>query len=216
MSASPFWRIPRMWERQTVVCIGGGPSLTQAQVDACRGRARVIAINDAYRLCPWADMLYFCDDQWWRWHRDRPDYRAFAGIKVTLENGHAVDEPGVRRFRNMGREGFNPEPDGIKTGGNGGYQAMHVAAHAGAARIILLAYDMKPAGDGRTHWFGEHPKPTWPSVFENVMLKTFPTLAPELMRRGVEVINATPGSALALWPIVTIEEALAGAQSAAA
>lgn len=215
MPSSPFWRVPDLWRGHTVVCIAGGPSLTQAQIDACRGRAKVIAVNDAYRLCPWADILYFCDDQWWRWHKDRPEYRSFAGLKVTLENTHIVDDANVRRVRNMGRDGFNAEPDGVKTGGNSGFQAVHVAAHLGAARILLLGYDMKSAPDGRTHWFGEHPKPTVPGVFASVMLKLFPTIAPELKRRGIEVINVTPGSALECFAKMSLEEALSVTAAAA-
>jgi len=30
----------------------------------------VLAINDAYRLAPWADWLYACDDRWWRFHHE--------------------------------------------------------------------------------------------------------------------------------------------------
>ena len=59
------WAVPPIWRGATVVCLGGGPSLTAADAAQCRGRARVIAINDAYRLVPWADLLYFCDYRWW-------------------------------------------------------------------------------------------------------------------------------------------------------
>jgi len=36
---------------------------------------------------------------------------------------------------------------------------VNLAVQLGAARILLLGYDMR-AVDGKTHWFGEHPWPT--------------------------------------------------------
>jgi hypothetical protein len=80
---SHLWTPARLFAGKAIVCLGGGPSLTQAQVDACRGRAHVIAINDAFRLAPWADVLYACDWQWWK---ANPEAYDFAGLKVSIEN----------------------------------------------------------------------------------------------------------------------------------
>ena len=73
------------WIGETVVCIGGGPSLTLADVTSIAGKARVIAINDAYRMAPWADMLYACDLKWWRWHDGAP---YFLGEKWTQDHNN--------------------------------------------------------------------------------------------------------------------------------
>lgn len=51
--------------RDTIVCVASGESLTRADVNYCRGKARVLAINDNYRIAPWADWLYACDGRWW-------------------------------------------------------------------------------------------------------------------------------------------------------
>ena len=65
----PYWSIPKCWPGECVAILGGGFSLTQAQVDHCRGRCRVIAINRAFKLAPWSDWLYGCDsDRFWTWH----------------------------------------------------------------------------------------------------------------------------------------------------
>jgi hypothetical protein len=72
-----YWRVQPEWRGQTVVIVGGGPSLTKEQVDAAghvvvgRAAPKVIAINNAIELAPWADVLYFCDARWYEWHRDR-------------------------------------------------------------------------------------------------------------------------------------------------
>ena len=77
------WTAPRLWPGETLACLGVGPSLTAAQVAALRGKTRSIAINDAWRLAPWADVLYACDGRWWRKHKGVP---AFKNLKVTLSN----------------------------------------------------------------------------------------------------------------------------------
>ena len=204
-----WWPAPRLWPGETVACLGGGPSLTQADVDRLRGRARVIAINDAWRLATWADVLYGCDWRWWLKHRGVP---GFAGLKVSLSNshGHLVDYPEIRLLENTGVDGLEVRASGLRTGRNGGYQAINLAVHLGARRILLLGYDMRAATDGRTHWFGDHADwPTRPSVYATAMLPHFAGLAAALRDAGVETINCTPGSVLTAFPMAEVETVLA-------
>ena len=72
--------LPRLADGGTVVCLASGPSLTTEDVAYVRGRATVIAVNDAVRLAPWADVLYSNDSTWWL--RNRAWYWDFLGIKV--------------------------------------------------------------------------------------------------------------------------------------
>jgi len=191
-----------------VACLGGGPSLTQADVDRLRGRVRVIAINDAWRLAPWADVLYGCDWRWWVKHGGVP---GFAGIKVSLSNsrGHLDEYPEIRLLENTGVDRLEPRPNGLRTGHNGGFQAINLAVHFGARRILLLGYDMKAGDGGRTHWFGDHADwPTRPTIYATAMLPHFAGLAAALRDAGVEAINCTPDSALTVFPIQDVETAL--------
>jgi hypothetical protein len=201
--------VPRLWPGATVVCLGGGPSLTKQQVDLAAGRARALAINDAWRLAPWADVLYACDWRWWQTYDGVP---GFAGLKVTLSNsrGHLDAWPDIRMVENTGTEGLEDAPTGLRTGRNGGYQAINLAVHLGARRVVLLGYDMKAAPDGRTHWFGDHADwPTRTTIYETVMRPHFAGLVAPLARRAVEVVNATPESALDAFPKMRLEEVLA-------
>ncbi len=207
MAESSFWPVPRLWDGATIVCLGGGPSLTQEQVDYCRGRARIIAINDSYRLAPWADLLYFCDRRWFEWHQARAEFRTFKGSKVTLDEQVLKAHPEIRGVKNTGRDGLETDPTGVRTGRNGGYQAINLAVHLGARRIVLLGYDMRLVA-GRTHWHGGHPVAIRDTVFTNSMLPCFPSLVKPLKELGVEVLNATPGSALTVFPMVELEAAL--------
>src|SRR4051812_43958873 len=62
-----IFSVPRSWEGQTCVILAGGPSLKNenlALLDAYH--PRVIAINDSWKLRPYASVLYFCDLEWWQ------------------------------------------------------------------------------------------------------------------------------------------------------
>ena len=202
-----FAVIERAWEGQTVVCIGGGPSVTPSAVDSIRGRARVIAINNAYILAPWAEMCYFADTRWWEWHQNQPVFKSFAGHKVTIENtGLLIKDEAVFMLHNLNNEQLSESPNGIHTGSNGGYQAVNIAVLSGAKRIILLGYDMRFPG-GKSHWHGGHPVKN-PADHYTMYAGKFATMLPQLKRLGVEVINATPGSAIKCFPFMDLNEAL--------
>lgn len=164
-------------------------------------RLPTIAVNDAFTVAPWADMLYAADAKWWIYHCQTA--LKFEGLKVTAQN--ALPYKAVMLLEQTGVTGFDPDPMKIRTGGNSGYQAIHIAIHAGAARILLLGFDMR--GD---HFFGKHPKGLRnpdPNSFKN-WIQRFPALR----NRGAEIINCTPGSALDAFPKMPIDEAIACCQ----
>lgn len=190
-----YWRADGSWNGRTVVIVGGGPSVTTAQVRAiglarAADRIRVIAINDAVYPCWFADIVWGCDARWWRYHGTLP---GFSGIKLALTDTGGLP-PGVMLMKNTGEEGFDPDPWSVRTGRNGGYQALHVAVHMGATTVLLVGYDMQGQ-----HWFGRHPAEVHPHAGNPAMHRRiyfFARLAPLLKERGVRVVNVTPGSAL--------------------
>lgn len=208
-----MWTIPRLWPGATVAVLASGPSMSKAIADsleAAPNRPKVIAVNDTAKLAPWADMIYAADGDWWRLNR-------WADQLLTLKVG-MCQHPGVlelaisRRTLERGADrhnGFDEDPSRLRTGGNSGYQAISVAVHADAARVLLFGFDMHG-----THWHGEHPAPlrnTHPDTFA-VWLRRFDELAPMLAQRGVDVVNCTPGSALTCFRTMTPDEAIACAQ----
>lgn len=198
-----FSDVPRLCPGGTVVCIGGGPSLTQEDVDFVRGKAdAVIAINDAYRLAPWADILYACDSRWWKWHRGVPK---FQGLKYSLQKP-SIMWKGVQILQNTGTDGLERKPNGVRTGRNSGYQAMNVAFHLGAKRILLLGYDMQIKPGGKAHWFGSHPEGGPPPV--QSFRGMFRCLVGPLEKEGVTVINCSRETALDAFPRMDLKLAL--------
>lgn len=201
--------VPRLFPNATIVCIGGGPSLTAADVEMCRGRAPVVAISDAWRLAPWADVLYSCDPTWWRVHGGVP---AFGGLKYGLAHPKERHEPGVIALANTGDHGLEREPSGLRAGlrggSNSGYQAINLSVHLGASRIVLLGYDMQPAANGRTHWFGAHSDPLKNASPYGMFRRSFEALVDPLRAIGVVVVNASRQTALTAFPRQPLDAAL--------
>jgi hypothetical protein len=165
----PVVPVPKLWPGSTVVCLGTGPSLTAEDVEAVRGRAKVIAINNAHALAPWADVLYAC----------------------------------VQVLRKSGQGGIDTDPTSLRTGSNSGYQAIGLAIHFGATRILLLGYDMR--GE---HFFGKHPDGSAPPFA--LCLSKFATLVEPLQKLGVTVINCSRKTAIpeTVFPRMPLGEAL--------
>jgi hypothetical protein len=229
--ADRFSEVIPAWAGETVVLIGGGPSLTLDQVEQVRvahaaREARVIAINDAYLWAPWADVHYAADVRWHRWQDQgvaKPDlgltagqaraaWSEFAGEKCSIENstGH-VDDDAVHLLRNahgaVNGFGLSLDPRALVTGRNSGFQALNLAVLAGAKTIILLGFDGKQGADGRAHWFGEHPEPTPAAAFA-IYRQAMSAAENDLEVAGVRVLNCSPGSAIDTFPKVLLEDAL--------
>jgi hypothetical protein len=193
--------VPRLWPGGMVACLATGPSLTQADVDAVRGKVDgVIAISDAIDLAPWADVLYSCDGRWWTWRKGMPSY---TGPKYALkDDARKWKSHGVQMLRHTGRQGLELAPDAIRDGANSGYQAINLAVHFGASRILLLGYDMHGQ-----HFFGQHPDGSKPNF--GICLEVFPSIVKPLADLGVRVVNCTRKTALTCFPRESLESALA-------
>ena len=66
---------------------------------------------------------------------------------------------------------------------------------------MLVGYDMRHVG-GKSHFFGDHPQGLYQRGEYGSFIKKF-TEPPD----GVTIINATPGSALEIYPIMEFEDA---------
>lgn len=204
--------VPRLWPGALAVILASGPSLGRqdlAPLHAAHaaGRCRVMAVNDSWRKYSAADLLYACDDQWWV---KESGAAAFAGLKVT-QDALAAKRYGLMRVPSVDEPGLSLDPLRIHTGLNGGFQALNLALLLGAARILLLGYDMRLGPAGEKHWHPDHqgacfnPDPVklaeWACRFEET--------PPMLATAGVAVINCTPGSAIGCFPRGELAEELA-------
>lgn len=211
----------------TCVILAGGPSLRTQNLQPLYSTKglRIITINDSWRLLDSAyipDVCYFCDNQWWQKQlamnpRSRDNSKSFHDLiyKANWITGAAGFEnhPQVRSIKLTKELGLELDPKGVAHGHNSGYQAINLAYHFGAKRIVLLGYDMKLSKDGRTHWHDNSTisPETFRMELEKSFLPHFKTMKAALKKAGVEVINATPDSALDAFPRLSGPDALKAA-----
>jgi len=178
-------------------------------IDILPDEWRVLVVQDAYRLMPWADALYGCDARWWDSHRGCSD---FTGIKwSTHAKGSCADDKidvgekyDLHLVKGAHSGGFSTDPGVIHYGDNSGYQALNLAVLFGSTYIVLVGFDMRHVG-GKSHFFGDHPQGLHQRPeYESFARKFDKAPAPD----GVTIINATPGSALRCYQMMDLEKAI--------
>ena len=196
------------WRGELCAVVASGPSAKSAPIGALQGKARAIAVNESWRLCPWADVLYGCDAKWWRWRGGVPE---FLGMKVSQDAEACHAYPGIRKVDivNTNSNEIVLEPGRIGSGGNSGFQALNLAVQFGATRILLIGFDMRV--DLGEHWHPRHYPPlSNPHPNDNLPRWRWALdgAAGALTTLGVKVFNCSAVSSLRAYPKMTIEEAL--------
>ena len=204
-------RIEPRWSGLAIVA-GSGPTLTSQVADLCRGH-HLIVVNDAYRLMPWADVLYACDARWWRHHEG---CRNFVGEKWTsYHEGRRAHVADIARCYKLHvclgakKSSFSLDPALIHYGMNSGFQAINLAILFGANPIILVGFDFRPVG-GKKHFFGDHPRAVANGSDYRAWIITMRQAAKELPKH-LTIINCTQGSAIKCFPMGNLKEVLDGA-----
>jgi hypothetical protein len=205
MSLPDWWP---SWTGDTRVIVASGPSAKDVPIDQAKGRARFIVTNSSWKLAPWADILFACDQSWWKHYSGCPE---FSGLKLTTDSKASAKFPEVRHVNcRKPDDRLVLKPLGtVGWGSNSGFQALNLAVQFGCAKIILVGFDMRL--DKGLHWHGRHPdqlsNPSvrvidrWRRSVDNAWGVIKPT--------GCRVINCSPISALKAYPKMTFEDALA-------
>jgi len=110
----------------------------------------------------------------------------------------AADRFGLTYVHAHNHSGLCRTPWEVHQGFNSGFQALNLAYHFGAERVLLLGFDMQVAPGEKTHFFGDYPPDTGlqvPSPYKE-FARAFGPLARDLASLGVEVINCSPSTAL--------------------
>lgn len=216
-----LWEVPEVWEGETFIIVASGPSAEIYDNNALlpyKEEARIIAVNDAYRLVPFADILYGADWWWWQKRKMVPEFNGFKigltydGIRGLPYSGWADSKEKDQlsyQLASTGKEGLELEDKrAIRTGQNSGYQAINLAVNLGADRIILLGFDMKSGKDANHFWgdYDDHGNPT--KGLYKQWKNNFKTMVEPLKEIGVQVINCTDGSALKCFPRCELERVI--------
>lgn len=202
-----FVSIDREWEGETAFLICGGPSVASQNIEALRGR-RVMAVNSSCYRAPFADILFFGDERWEM--ENRSAVKTFPGrvLSSSYGNVHCSYIEFLRRPKPSETPAglsFDPSEAWLRHTSVRG--AINVLCHLGVTEIVTLGLDGGPDATGRTHHHSAHPwgmnKDIW-----NLQGVELAGVAVALERRGVKLLNASPGSKIPFWPIVNLSDVL--------
>lgn len=201
--------VDRRWIGKRVIVAASGPSLSKEMATLCNGEL-VIAVNDAYKLFPNADVLYACDLSWWEINKFVPD---FSGERWT---SHSISPKNSKQnlsnselfhiISGRNAPGFSRDQSVIHYGNNSGFQAVNLAILFGAEEIILIGFDMRPV-DGKNHFFGEHKSPLRGNHSFNMWIHHFNEAA-KTVPKNIRIVNSTPNSALKCFPMIPLVNVL--------
>lgn len=209
------WEPEKLFAGKIVCVIGGGPTLKeQVWKDALQKTKGLpcIVVNNSYEIAPWADILHFADCIWWEWNGEqvktgwpKDKIMSTATSDVAKVNDTACERHVYRWWRDRNR--FTEDRKKLH-GWDGGTQAIHLAYHLGARRIVLFGIDMMPGKKGETQWHNKHKRKTRKENYEKRFLPSLKRMIPELQKRGCEVIRVTPGAELPGVKTLPVDEAL--------
>lgn len=176
----------------------------------------MIAVNNAYgdplkdekgkATCyvprQWTSAVWFGDSRWLDWHHKY--LKGFSGIIAHCAPRHEKNQS-LFYYKRGKQSGIDQRPSFVAWNKSSGGSAINFAYHLGASKIVLLGYDMHKV-DGKTNWHDDHPShnkdPYWR------FLRPFPFIAKDAESLNLTIINATPGSAIDCFPIMTLENYL--------
>ncbi len=221
-----MWTIPRIWEGSDVWILGGGPSVPiefnipdQVIQKVIKGSSpalyspymeklhskHVIGINVAYLIGTWIDIVFFGDTKFWL---ERQNSLAnFPGIKVSCHSGvNKFDWVKYCPHDKNHPKGISMVPGRVSWNENSGAAAISLAAQSGAKRIILLGFDMKLNGNNQQHWHNIYGKSTSKRFYAHMI--GFKQIAIDAKKLGIEIINASPDSAIQEFKKVKVKDIL--------
>jgi hypothetical protein len=202
-----------------VCCIATGPSLTLEQISQARRKGfTLVGCNNVWQIVPDLALLYACNLKWWQ-HYWSPALAAHPAAKWTT-NYEAATRYGLNWIAERNSPGLSTDQSIVHHGHGSGFTMLNLAYLLGAERIVLLGYSLAYAADydGKArqpgsvprHYFGEYPAELqhWPSqkVRDGVHVELRDLYRSVAEQGLIEIINATPGSALDCFPRMSIAD----------
>lgn len=192
-------------QADTVLIIASGPSLIRFPFHKLSGKGFTIAVNDAYRFVPWANVWITVDTlamlRRFPYGFQGETYAAvpadYGQLEAQYDCDRITDIPdGLRCLRRRNAFGLSEDPAEI-SGINSAFGALNFAYHLNPKRIVLFGIDGLRTG---FYFYGRRRG----SPKSDEVLRSIPALfasaVDQLKSRNIEVINASLQSAVTCFP----------------
>ena len=204
--------IPRLFEGEKAFVLATGPSLTQDVVDRIYSESgwRYIGISDCYRICPYLDFFYACDNRWWNLHYDKViEWGGSRNGYWCTEHTTKKVHPDLHWIIGSGGGGWSHDQSKIHYGGNSGYQILNIAHLLGIKYIVLIGFNMTVVGEEKKkHFFGNHPK----GLSQNTSYHSFAAAFQKIkVPADTTIIQTASPTKLNCFPKMSLEDAIQNA-----
>ena len=190
-----------VWSGQRCFIVGGGSSLTNFDFSQLNDEL-TIGINVAFtKFNP--TILFSTDSRFYSWIVNgtlgedvKQQFDDYRGWKVWLNVANYEYPDNIFRLDCGGETAFpSTIKEGLGHGNNSGYSALNLAVCLGANPIYLLGFDMRGANGLQKWWHKLYPCNQGEQIFQR-MIKNFNNVADLIKKKGIQVINLNPDSAL--------------------
>lgn len=205
----PHWTPTQDLAGKTVAIIGSGPQLATFDLNAVRGKPFIVTNSGCRRLRQIAtdsDILYFTDNAW---NENRPELAAGWPGPVITANRNVKARLGDKvRYIDVTALTLRMAVRADYAQASSGHIAACLAADMGAKKLVLIGFECTTV-DGVSHGHKDYTQSD-PLIYTNRFLPGWEMLAPAFERRGVEVVNVTPHSAIEWYRRGDLAEEMAG------
>jgi hypothetical protein len=198
---------PPNWDKETVYCLGGGPSLKGFDFGTLEGR-KVVAVNNAVYSYSASSAVISVDCTWIERNTSLLPLSFNGEIVLGVPEGDDTLCKDYQKFPEITwinwkqKPGLSLNPFVLHSPCTSGYAAVNYAVLKGAKRIILLGYDYCRAGE---HWFKPY---EWESGADEdiyaLWAKQYNSMVPVLEQLGVIVWNSNPNSQITAFPSIEL------------
>ena len=198
------WTVPKMWPGATCYILGGGPSMAYLEEKDFEiiKKKRTIVTNNAYQLAPWSEALFFMDHDWFKKHE--VSLASYHGLKVTIAN-QMKEGKGIKWLKRGSKAMISLDPCIVNNGNNSGHCAVNLAYHFGVSKIILVGFDMRIV-ESKHNYHNKHHRKMKDSIYQDEYIPNLESMKEPLEKQGVQILNATPESALKCFKTVDLKE----------
>ncbi len=199
------------WKGQRCFIIGGGESLKGFDFSKLKNEL-VIGINRAFEVID-CTINFAMDNNLYNWiktgrlgEETSEKFYNIKGFHVWVDSGGYNYPKGIFILKGSGTHRLSRSMrDGIAGESNSGFGAVSLAHCLGANPIYLLGFDMKGRSGRQSWWHKGYPSNQRGDVYK-VFINDFKRAAPELEKRGIQVINLNPDSELKCFKFGKFED----------
>ena len=191
----------RDWEGETAVLVASGPSAASLDPAAIKGCKR-IAVMHGYRALPWADVLIASGRLFFK----NNDVRSYPCDHIVITrrepnwNWLPYRDPRMVYMERGAPTGLSEDPAVLAGSETSVMLAINYVVLRGVKKVVLLGCDGAPGPNGQRR-VGRPERDTHDARARyQRQERMMATQIPHLKRLGVEIVNASPGTHLSVYP----------------